>query len=517
MSAFGLDETYYPDESTEILFGAHREIRKRVEMVSPEVWVEGKPASVQLRVLPEDDVKAMRAEFTMLGRAGSESYEIQVFVAAQSVSVEEDMTVASIRVARDEEPAEVSWEITPERSGPLRVLFSFFCHGGYAGRMALDVEVQKEGESADSRTLQAEISIRPAGKAPDLYLMVERFPDGDSTDLCYHLYSPIDSLTCHYQEAGSIRYEESGSPESWRQKLFAPPPEESDLSETVQHYAQIGRDLYDAFFPKPLQNLYWELRERIQSIQVVSGEHEIPWEAIKPYRTQPAFEDPHLGERYAIARWFSGPAPYCEFPVAEGRVLSIDIGKREESSHSDARFLSAFSLIEYKDLDNSLKGFRAWMEDINELCSLHISCRGPFKEADSMKSLPFSSGERMEPGSISRGVELSFLNRPLVFMNSSDTGHGGGVPLDPEVWARAFLRTGASVFTGAIWSVEEDLAHEFARSFYMNLLNRQVLGHAVRLARLAVKMIGLRRGSPAWLAYVVYGDPVADANPARIR
>ena len=134
-----------------------------------------------------------------------------------------------------------------------------------------------------------------------------------------------------------------------------------------------------------------------------------------------------------------------------------------------------------------------------------------------MEALSLGGGDPVEPGGIRRDSALPSYSRPLIFFNPCRIEESLPCPLDPGVWARSFVENGAAVFCGALWSVEEELAHEFARAFYMGLLNRQPLGHAVRLARAAVKVLGIRRGSPAWLAYTVYGDPLAVANPARFR
>jgi CHAT domain-containing protein len=64
--------------------------------------------------------------------------------------------------------------------------------------------------------------------------------------------------------------------------------------------------LYDEVFPKDLKDLYWDKRDKIKSLRVISEEPWIPWEMIKPYRKTEdgkIEEDPFLCERYPFSRW----------------------------------------------------------------------------------------------------------------------------------------------------------------------------------------------------------------------
>jgi CHAT domain-containing protein len=71
--------------------------------------------------------------------------------------------------------------------------------------------------------------------------------------------------------------------------------------------------------------------------------------------------------------------------------------------------------------------------------------------------------------------------------------------------AQAFLGTG-SYLLGTRWKINDDLAAEFAPTFYAALLkDGEPLGKAVREARIAC----LKKDADdfAWASYVLYGDP----------
>ena len=72
-------------------------------------------------------------------------------------------------------------------------------------------------------------------------------------------------------------------------------------------------------------------------------------------------------------------------------------------------------------------------------------------------------------------------------------------------WAAQFLQAGAAAFIGTYWSVYDRPAHEFAQALYGRLLGGMPLGLAAREARGAIRSLG----DPTWLAYTVFGNPLA--------
>ena len=107
--------------------------------------------------------------------------------------------------------------------------------------------------------------------------------------------------------------------------------------------------------------------------------------------------------------------------------------------------------------------------------------------------------------------QLSFdpASRPLVFLNCCRAGRTGNAIAGVGGFAGAFLKPtsgrGAGAFVGAQWSLFDDTALTFATSFYQALLAGETLVDATRAARGAAKTAG----ELSWLAYTVYGDPVA--------
>ena len=71
--------------------------------------------------------------------------------------------------------------------------------------------------------------------------------------------------------------------------------------------------------------------------------------------------------------------------------------------------------------------------------------------------------------------------------------------------AVAVLRGGAGAFVSCLWSVGDDPAIAFCRTFYGALLKGRTIAQAAHEARKKARA----DGDPTWLAYVVYGRPEA--------
>ncbi|MFC0251946.1 CHAT domain-containing protein [Massilia consociata] len=95
--------------------------------------------------------------------------------------------------------------------------------------------------------------------------------------------------------------------------------------------------------------------------------------------------------------------------------------------------------------------------------------------------------------------------QPIVFLNACKAGRAGYKLTGIGGFAQAFLRAGAGAFVGTLWSVGDEPAFTFGKTFYDALLSGQSVPHATTLAREAAR----EAGDATWLAYVVYAHPHA--------
>jgi CHAT domain-containing protein len=96
-------------------------------------------------------------------------------------------------------------------------------------------------------------------------------------------------------------------------------------------------------------------------------------------------------------------------------------------------------------------------------------------------------------------------SRPIVFLNACQAGQAGRTLTGTGGMADAFIRRGAGLFVGTLWSIGDGTALTFADTFYDRLKAGATVSQATRAAREAAK----KADEPTWLAYTVYGHPYA--------
>ena len=96
--------------------------------------------------------------------------------------------------------------------------------------------------------------------------------------------------------------------------------------------------------------------------------------------------------------------------------------------------------------------------------------------------------------------EIATMGRsPFVFMNACHSGK-------PEL-AEGFIKAGAKIYVGTLWSVSDTVAALMGVNFYEEIV-RSTVTDALRYCKQAMYgKFGFK--DPSWLSYVVYGDPAA--------
>ena len=137
----------------------------------------------------------------------------------------------------------------------------------------------------------------------------------------------------------------------------------------------------------------------------------------------------------------------------------------------------------------------------------HFSGHGAFRnEAMPDRSgMILQGGDRLKPENLSGRTANLGRPHPLVFLNACQIGQSGMALTGMGGWAIRFLKAGAAGFLGAYWSVYDEPALNFAKSFYARLLAGDPVGKAAHEARLEIRATG----DPTWLAYTVFADPLA--------
>jgi CHAT domain-containing protein/ketosteroid isomerase-like protein len=110
-------------------------------------------------------------------------------------------------------------------------------------------------------------------------------------------------------------------------------------------------------------------------------------------------------------------------------------------------------------------------------------------------------------------IEANLAGRPLVFLNAcasardSDTPSSGAWEATVSSVANAFLFGGAVAVVGTLADVSDRHAARLAEAFYRRVLESAPIGEALRAARVQCRNAPESSGSPAWLSFVLYGNP----------
>ena len=285
--------------------------------------------------------------------------------------------------------------------------------------------------------------------------------------------------------------------------------EKTDLSPDVidENITAIGHALYKEIVPPELKEIYWDIRERIQSIQIWTMEPWIPWQIIKPWRMKrngTREEDGFLCERYSTCRWLIGTAPILKDRVRKIRVI-VPSDTNLKSALEERDWIKEFARNNgmYVSFASSfqevMSTFRSGDFDV-----IHFSTHGKhYEDLPILSVIELENGEKLTPAHIS-GMATTFGQaHPLVILNACQSGIQDFSFTQINGWARQFLEAGASAFICTLWSVSDETALKFTEEIYNQLLNGAPLGEAIRTTRLKCKKIG----DPSWLAYELYGHP----------
>lgn len=113
---------------------------------------------------------------------------------------------------------------------------------------------------------------------------------------------------------------------------------------------------------------------------------------------------------------------------------------------------------------------------------------------------------------IAQKIQRLLRGRPLIFLNACESGRAaierGEISYTgayTEGLASSFIMGGALGFIGALWPIYDIDAAEFATIFYQRLLAGEMIGEALRQARL--KLREMVPDDITWASFILYGDP----------
>lgn len=283
----------------------------------------------------------------------------------------------------------------------------------------------------------------------------------------------------------------------------------------------------EALIPEGIRRELWKNRDRIEAIQIISEDAQIPWELM--FLTDPdrqSFDDEGFLSEWGLVRWLHGaPMPgralgcggtACRYVIPTYQDPAKQLGGAQEEKAMLEDVFAGIAAVPATSRDVS----RYLEREAQDCDILHFACHGLAEQRavlDSkllMEGMVNAQGKVIDDPLSIEQVKARARFRPgtpraLVFLNACQAGREGEGLAGVSGFADSFIRPlsgqGVAAFVGALWSVDDKLALNFAESFYRELKAGKTIVEATRAARKAADA----QHDFTWLAYTVYGNPFA--------
>lgn len=485
--------------------------RQYLRAALPEEVYAGEPAVLAVQVGP--DKSPLKVE--LAGGA-----ELDIVIQAREGFTVESGTTETLRVPADGSTARLEFRLRAGGPGPGLVRVYAFNDGTCLGTLTLRPLIRAAPvRSAGAGRSPAPGRVRVASvlngisssAAADLSLLILEERHQGRPALSIRVTAQDDSLGLNLKEFGPVVlrmepleyfHDFFGDIQALGERGGASPRMVQEKLESK------GARLFESIFPKELQALLWTFRHRIASVQIYSEEAWIPWELCRLTGESDGMvvEGPFFCEAFAITRWIPGIARRPRFTLKNvALVMPRDTGLQAVENERDF-FLS---LVESGEFVQEVPA--SYVDVRQALASgtydvFHFAGHGTVRSPDPDRSaIRLEGGDELRPEEISGVLRNLGRSTPFVFLNSCHGARGAFTLVGAGGWASRFLDAGAGAFIGAYWAVSDEGASAFAQAFYRELYGGSSLASAVRSARLSIRS----PSDPTWLAYTVYGDPLA--------
>jgi CHAT domain/Ternary complex associated domain 7 len=368
----------------------------------------------------------------------------------------------------------------------------------------------------DARTSEAPRLSEPLHQL----LIVEQF-NGDKLTYFYELQSPaLNLLDKFYSKPfrGDRQVYVKNLYKEIEQRWLS---KAGDFEEFTYELKAFGAGLFSELFPDELQTRLWQHLTQLDSVMVVSTEPFIPWELVyikDPAKSLKEDEGKFMGQM-GLVRWLHQAGwPPVELRVRKEKARYVV----PDYPHPDYKLPGAMLEKEFLKTTLFAQPIEPQPPDVRRAISepgtfdlLHFACHG-VAEQDNIVNAQLMLEGRVEDGlyipaylSASTAEEYADLirdnRRPIVVLNACQLGLSGYKLTGIGGFSQAFVKKGAGLFIGALWSVGDTPARDFTEGFYKSLLAGDSVAGASIKAREAARLAS----GATWLAYVVYGHPHA--------
>ncbi|MDZ8226504.1 protein kinase domain-containing protein [Nostoc sp. ChiVER01] len=396
-----------------------------------------------------------------------------------------------------------TFNLTALRSGRTKIKAELYCGETYKTTLETEVEVTAF-EGTELRPLIAARS-RPVPQ-PDIILQARTTWNADISACTFNYH--IDSYQPRLLFADDVDYNSQSLSATWVERshsLLKATLEEaaSSLREDFRsRLVSLGQYLFQSLLPEELQNTFRTIASFNQPFTLLilaDQDAWFPWELLHDGQK-------FLGDRFIIGRWLwelEKARPY-EFPVGAVNVAHYASVEQAElwtellhSSGAPPPISMQAGIFNDITLFESIRG-------------LHLIRYGQSVDTTNRQDAPVRVNSSSDIQDIEREVQPAKLslrrNHPLVSLSYLNAGQAELTALE-QTWAFTFVRAGCSAFIGSLWAVQPNVEAAFVSAFYNSIWAGQTLGVAFQTARRLAKTVVPE--SLDWLAYVLFGDPMA--------
>jgi hypothetical protein len=293
----------------------------------------------------------------------------------------------------------------------------------------------------------------------------------------------------------------------------------------------IGGQMFDQLIPRDMQQLLWNNRDRIKSVQVISREPFIPWELVyikDPGQPKALAGSKFLGELGAL-RWLQRSFPPSKLRIRKTHAYYLlgDAGPDHQLPNAAQEAQVLRRLFKAQSIDANLSDLQELLQKQGSFDLLHICCHGvaageQFAQAQLFIKGEFAGdefqGDTLKATTVEQTAQLAPLDsqyRPIVVLNACESGRANRSFTSLGGFAHAFVGAGAGAFVGSHWSIGDSPALAFIEAMYEAVAksgkDKLTLSEAVSQARAVAR----GKDDATWLAYVVYGHPRASVSVER--
>jgi hypothetical protein len=513
----GTDAIYFAENAKNEVTSQMEELKSRVTSVKkypdidfPSRITLGKRYTLVVRLLPDKLEEDLKLTFDY--PEGVEEIEITVTLDARDFEIEN--AVQKMRVPLRKNSESIVFYLTPNSVGNKTIRLKFYQDENYNGEILVDMTVIDSEEEYETYTRaktrgKMGVSVKKEDtKCEDLRIEVEI----EDNYLEYKVTSrKLNMLRKKYRCSEQLK-----DPKSFMDKIegelsnisAATYTNNRKLEMAKDKIEAIGMNLYKRLFPDELKRILWENKDKIKSIFIVSDEVWIPWEIIKPYETTKSgtTKEDFWCVKYVMGRWSSQYFPETSIRVKFGSVIACD--KNEKLPRVNDEKKSIEKIIENRGIDLISREPR--YNEIIDLLSdkeinlLHFACDAVYDKNSSDDSYLCLADGKLKAREVS--VRNLKKGKPVVFVNACESSITGYAVTGMGGFSKAFVDIGSLAFIGTMWQVPDGYALKFSEFFYKNLFEENLsIGEALKKTRADLKELT----NPIWLAYSLYGHPLA--------